>query len=252
MRRAGIYLVAICVLLPMLPVVAQEEPGAVVRVVAWKVQAGMENDFEAGLERHNDFHGQQNDAQAHFTYQIISGENTGTYLRIAPGRHWADFDAEGEWAEADEADSATNVDPYIESAEPRYYVYLPEMSRPAEGGPSAMAQVFFLHLNFGRSREFNYLMKKVAEGAEKVNWPVRYEFYALVNGGEHPTYVFVGPGEKWADFEEPEVDFFTMLEKAFGRDEAELVLDKLGKAIHCERSEIVVLRSDLSYIPAGE
>ena len=251
MPRRTIYLVSICMLLAALPAIAQEEPGTIVRVVGWKVKAEMENEFEQGLKRHNDFHRQRNDSRAHVTYQIISGENTGTYLRIAPGRQWTDFDAEAEWAEADDADSATNVDPYIESAEPRYYEYMPDVSRPSRIGPSAMAEVLFLYLYRRHQGEFNYVLRKVAEGAQKADWSLRYEWYKLVNGGEHPTYVLVLPREKWADFKDPEMGFSQMLQKAFGRHDAETILEKFGKAVKRERSEIVLRRADLSYTPAS-
>jgi hypothetical protein len=74
----------------------------------------------------------------------------------------------------------------------------------------------------------------------------------LFNGGEHPTYVFTFPHKNWADFEPPEQTLRAVLEKAYGREEAESVLKLFDKSVHCVRSEIAASRPDLSYTPPAK
>lgn len=230
---------------------AQVEPGTVTRVTVWEVKEGMEAKFEEGLARHNDWHRKQNDSWTLATVRVLSGPNTGKLARITGGRSWKDFDDEMTRAEADDADAAKNMDPFLAGAETSYYVHLPAVSRSGDAGPpAAMSLIVFIHLNQGKTGDFTHLMQKIHEASGKTEWPVRYNWYALANGGEHPTFVVVLPRSNWADFEDPEVSFPAMLEQAFGRAESTDLLDKLGETIHCQRSEIVRYLPELSYMPA--
>lgn len=253
MRKIGMYAVVVCALLLALPVAAQEEPGTITRATWWTVKAGMGEQFEEGLKRHNDFHRQQNDPVRLNTFEILTGERAGQYIRVTGGHHWADFDAEEQNAAADAADSAVNLDPYIASGIPRIYNFLPNLSRPRPGGgPSPMAALITFRLKGGRSvPKFMNAISKVNAAARKTNWPVHTFWYVLVNGGEHPTFVLGLPEENWAGFASPEKSLAVMLEDAHGRQEAEMILATFDKTIKSQRSEIVRYRPDLSYIPAG-
>jgi hypothetical protein len=94
--------------------------------------------------------------------------------------------------------------------------------------------------------------RKIHEAIQKSNYPGYYSVYELFNGGEHPTYVFVFPHKNWADFEPPEQPFRAMLEKAYGRDEADSILKLWDKSVHCVRSWINAYRPDLGYVPAAK
>ena len=229
------------------PLAAEE---SITRVVVWKVKPGMEAKFEEGLKRHNSFHARQGDPMASVTYVVQSGPETGSYVRIAGNRTWADFDTEAKMEKADQADSAVNTDPYIQSAMPVFYRSLPDVSRVKEGGPSAMYAVNFYRVKFGMADDFTRAITRIHEAIGKTQWPVHYAWYALVNGGEMPEFVLSLPREKWADFASPEKPFTKMLEEAFGRSEADSILSAFEKSVAGVSSQIVGLRSDLSYVPA--
>jgi len=253
MRRFGVFLVILAVLMLILPAGAQQEPGPIARVGLFKIKSGMGQQFEQGIKRHNDWHKKQNDKWEYHTWEVVSGENAGRFYRGTFGHHWDDFDAEEKWAAADSADSMVNMDPYVDSATPSFYAYLPKVSRPPTGeGPARLASLLWFHLHMGKNDEFMHAIGKVHEAIGKTNWPAHYEWYVMVNGGEHPTYVLSLPRTKWADFKPPEKAFDAMLEEAFGRQEAQSLLQELDKSIHCERSEIVSYRADLSYVPAAK
>lgn len=251
MKKATVCCLATLAALLAVPMMAQAPGGAVVRVAVWKVRPGMGQQFEAGLKKHNQFHVKANDPVAIETWEILSGPSTGQFLRIVSQPNWTAFDSETYDAAADAADSAANLDPYMETSGVEWWRFLPDASRgPMNTGPSAMDEVLFFHLNMGHSREFMALIKKVTEAANKTNWSENYYWYALENGGEHPTFAIVLPKSRMADFEEPELTFPAMLEKALGRGEAEMVYKGFDKSIHCERSQIIGYRADLSYTPA--
>lgn len=252
MRRTGVYLSVVCMaLLGTLlvgPAAAQEEEGNIAFVVFLKAKPGMEQQFEEGMKRHRAWHRQQNDPDAWLTWQIISGENTGTYGTGTFGHRWEDFDSPGISEEADTVDRRQNLDPYTESAVVRYYRRMAEVSRPAEG-EAPLAEVWIFRVRYGQEGAFTYAVRKFHEAIEKTQWPVHYNWYQLLNGGEHPTYVVVLPRTNWADFKPPEERFEEILEEAYGRQEAQSLLKSFGKAVGSQRSEIIQNRADLSYVP---
>jgi hypothetical protein len=164
--------------------------------------------------------------------------------------NWTAFDTQTVDPAADEADAAANVNAFLESETVQWWRMLPTASYgPMDTGPDAMDEILFFHLNMGQSQQFMYLINKVTEAAKKESWSVHYYWYMLANGGEHPTYALVIPKKNFAGFEEPEPTFIALLQKAFGPAETQMIIHGFDKAIHCERSEIIGYREDLSYIP---
>jgi hypothetical protein len=247
MQRLRIACLAATAAVLALPLTAEDM--IVTRVTAWKVKPGMEAKFEEGLKRHNEFHRKQADPLSLNTYQVQSGPNTGAYLRVAGNRHWQDFDAEAAIEKADQADTALNTDPYIESSMPIFYRVLADLSRPKDG-MSAMYSISFYHVKFSKTDDFRRAIRKFHEGIGKTQWPAHYGWFELINGGDGPEFVLSLPREKWADFNPPEKSFATMIEEAFGRSEAEAIGEVFQNAVTGVSTEIIQYRPDLSYIPA--
>jgi len=251
MRKTQLLFILAFVLFLALPLLAQEKPGTVATVFIVKPKAGMRQQFEQANKRHMEWHRQQKDTWAVIVWEIVSGDRIGQYEYYTFGHHWKDFDSHAKFDEADTADYMTNVGPYVEPLVARYYIRHPELSRPM-GGVATLAENVEYHLNVGGESDFLMAVRRVHEAIQKSNYPVYYHLNELYNGGEHPTYVFVFPHKNWADFEPPEETFLTMLEKAYGRDEAESVLKLFNKGVHCVRSQIFAHRPDLSYLPPAE
>jgi hypothetical protein len=251
MRKMRFFFVLGFVCLLALPLLAQEKPGTVATVFTVKPKAGMSQQFEQADKRHMDWHRQQKDTWAVHVWEVISGEHIGQYGYGTFGHHWKDFDSHAKFDEADTADYMTNVGPYVESVVARYYICHPEISRPMEG-EAPLSEVAEYQLNMTGESDFLMGARKIHEAIQKSNYPVYYTVYELFNGGEHPTYVFVFPHKNWADFEPPEQPFRAMLEKAYGRDEADSILKLWDKSVHCVRSWINAYRPDLGYVPAAK
>jgi hypothetical protein len=234
-----------------LPLLAQEKPGTVAAVFIAKPKAGMRQQFEQANKRHMDWHRQQKDTWAVNVWEIVSGEHVGQYGYGSFGHHWKDFDSHAKFDEADMADYYANVAPYVEPVVARYYVHHPEISRPMESN-APLAEVVEYRLNMGAESDFLLAGRKILEAIQKTNYPVYYEVYELWDGGEHPTYVMVFPHKNWADFEPPEQTFMAMMEKAYGRDEAESILKLFDKSVRGVRSQIIAERPDLSYSPPAQ
>ena len=250
MRKGAILLLSLLVTLLAAPMLAQGPSGPVVRVATWKVRTGMSAQFEAGLKKHNQLHRLKNDPGTLETWQVTSGQNTGQYVRVVALPSWTAYDTPTIDTAADEADSAANVTAYLESEKVEWWQMLSAQSHgPMDAPTSAMDEILFFHLNMGHNQHFMHLITKVTEAAKKNNWSVNYYWYVLANGGEHPTYALVVPKKNMAAFEDPEVNFIQLLQKTFSPAEMQLILKGFDEAIHCERSEIISYREDLSYIP---
>ncbi len=251
MRKIRFSFILGFVCLLALPLLAQEKPGTVGVVFRVKPKAGMRQQFEQANKRHMDWHRQQKDTWAVNVWEIISGEDVGQYGYGTGGHHWKDYDSHAKFDEADVADYLANVAQYVELVGVTYSIGHPELSRPMEG-EAPLAEVVRYHLNMGGESDFLMAVRKVHEAIQKSNYPMYYYVRELYNGGEHPTYIFVFPHKNWADFEPPEQTFLAMLEKAYGRDEAESILKLFDKSVHCVRSHIIASRPDLSYSPPAK
>jgi len=252
MRRITILVAIALVWMLVLPAMAQDGPGPITRVTQWVLDPDADGDkFEEGLKKHNQFHAKQGDTQGHFTWEIVSGPNSGKLYRTAPARHWADFDAEAEWGDADAADSVKNLDPYIAFGTTAYWVRRGDVSRPPATQPSAMASLVFFKIKIGRVAKADRLIKKFHEAIGETEWPSNYIWFQLVNGLEGPLFALVLPRDNWADMAPPEKAFDAMLEEAYGEPEAEALLEEWGNTIQSMTSEIIRLRRDLSYVPSG-
>jgi hypothetical protein len=250
MRRTGIFLVVLSLLLLALPVLAQDEPGTLARGFFLTIKSGMGQQFEAAYKQHIAWHRQQNDTWEWHTWQYETGERLGQYLVRTPGHHWEDFDAQAEFGEADSAHFFAGAGQYVASVSSTFARILPKVSRWPEGDAiPAFVEVLTFRLRYGSGREFNYAIKKVTEAINKSDWPVHYLWLTTVSGGELGTYILVFPHENWAGLNPPEKSFEAMLEEAYGKQEAEEIQKVFDRTIKSERSQISVYRPDLSYIP---
>jgi hypothetical protein len=253
MRKSACFFAFAAVLLLTAPVIAGEEAGTVAKNYFVKIKPGMEKKFEEAYKTHLNLHREENDTWAWHTWVIINGDQLGTYVMRSPGHHWADFDARAEFEKADAADFEADAGQYVESMTSMFVEYLPDLSRWPEGdSPPAFAEVYRFHLNSGKHREFMYIMKKIHEAIEKENWPINYAWLALVNGGKHPTFTLVVPHNSWAEMKGPEEPLWDIMEKVYGRQEADKLRGTLGETVHCQTSFIAKFRPDLSYQPASQ
>lgn len=251
MRKVITLFVAVCLQGLVIAAMAQDQPGTVGEIIRIRPKPGMEKQFEAAGKEHIAWHRQKHDTWSWSVWQVMSGPGTGEYVAGTFGHKWSDFDNPTVSREEDEADAGERVGPYAASMQTQYVAFLPKHSRSTEATtPSKFATVVRIHLKQGMEDAYMNAVSKIPKAMEKTNWPGHYGFYALANGGEHPTFYLVLPREKWADFAPPDKPFEKMLEEAYGREDAEAILKTLDKAPADVSSEMIVYRPDMSYVPS--
>ena len=251
MRKAVTLLVAVCLQGLVMAAMAQDPQAVVGEIIRIKPKTGMEKQFEAAGKEHMAWHQQKQDDWSWFVWQVMSGPGTGKYVAGTFGHKWSDFDNPKVSREEDGADAGERIGPYTASIETQYVAFLPKHSRPTDTNtPSKMATVVTIRVKQGMEETYLNAVSKIPKAMEKTNWPGHYGFYALANGGEHPTFFLVLPREKWADFAPPDKPFEKMLEEAYGREDAGAILKTLDEAPANVSSEMIVYRPDMSYVPS--
>src|SRR5208283_2348935 len=92
MRARTMLSVSVFTLCAALAVVAQPSPSIIAALEFQKPKNGMVKQYEEGRKQKAAWHKQQNDPQALYVWETLSGDNTGTYIVGQLGQHWADFD----------------------------------------------------------------------------------------------------------------------------------------------------------------
>ncbi len=232
---------------------AQSNPGSILQLEFQTPKNGMMPQYEDGRKQKAAWHKQQNDKTPLLVWQIISGDDTNTYIVGEPPQSWADMDKPSIPEEQDLTEYNKVIGNFVESLKIRYYEFLPKISHPPSAAlPLKYEEVIAFHLKYGKDTDFQKGISRVTEAATKTNWPMKFEWYHLVNGGSGDEWVLVLPHDKWADFgDSPDVKPpHEMVAGAFGASEAKSLFDSFNDMVMYETTEIIQFRPDLSYIPS--
>ena len=230
-----------------------DKPGTLASIEFQKVKGSNVPQYEAARKQKAAWHKQQKDPLPLLVWEIMSGDETGTFVVGRFDQHWSDYDHPVVTDEADLAEFQKVVGSYVDSVTTRYYDYLPKISNATgDTGPQKFSEIITFEVRPGKGSAFRSAIDRIYEGTVKTKWAVNYGWYALVNGGKAGTYVLSIPHKNWADFEDnPNVKpFRDMLKEAFGQQEADSIVDRLDDSISKETSEIIEYRPDLSYLPS--
>jgi len=246
------WLSAVGVLLILTGSLFAQEKGTLVSIEFQKVKGTNVPQYEAGRKQKAAWHKQQNDPLPLLVWETLSGDTTGTFLVGRFGQHWADYDKPAITDEADLAEFQKVVGGYVDSVVTRYYDFMPKISNVGtETGPLKFSEIIEFKVRAGKVSDFRSAINRIYEATKKTNWPVNYEWYVLVNGGEGGTFVLSFPHKSWAEFEDkPDAKpYRDMLKEAFGQAEADSIEDRLDRSIEKQTSSIIQFRPDLSYQP---
>jgi hypothetical protein len=217
-----------------------------------KVKPGMTAHYEEGRKKHMMWHAKQNDPWSWLTWEVVTGENTGSYLIGTFGHSWSDLDSRTKFEAEDSADAIAHMGASLESETQSYYRFRADLSlgtSPLQ--PTPLASITHFLLTPDGLNDFVESLKKVIEGIKKTNYPMSgaNRWYQLVNGGEGPHFVLSGDRANWAAFE-PATDktLDAMMSEAYGKEQGAAILSTLRKAIRHTSTEILRYRPDLSHI----
>jgi hypothetical protein len=252
MRIKSAVLGVLFAMAPVFPVLAQ--PTNVAQIVIQQPKPGMAKQYEAGRKKHMGWHKSQKDTWSWATWEVVSGDATGTYVVGSFGHAWKDFDGREKFEQADLADMATSLGPSVASTVVRYYAERADLSQnpsTATSTPAPLISVTSYLLKPESVNDFVEAVKKINEGIKKTSYvtsgPSRW--YQLSSGGEGPLFVLVGDRTNWAAMQANEKTLDTMMEEAYGKEQGAAILVSLRKTFRTIRSAVYQYRADLSYTP---
>src|SRR3954471_17924289 len=141
----------------------EQNANNVCRIFFQTPKPGMTQQFEAARKKHNTFHGSQKDTWTWATFEIQTGDNTGTYVTSTCGHSWKDFDDwEAKMGKADAADAGSSIGPTVQNGRNGFYVYRADMSLGAANRPpAAITSVAVYSLRPGTAPDFVDAIKKI-------------------------------------------------------------------------------------------
>jgi len=104
--------------------------------------------------------------------------------------------------------------------------------------------IYIAHVKPDKSAEFNALAKKVVEANRRYNGD--HLLTQAVVYGENDTYVFASMRQNYADVDKGNAAFMNALNKAYGKDGAEKMLQEWESCLSSSRGELRKRRPDLS------
>jgi hypothetical protein len=209
--------------------------------------------FEAARKKHNLFHGSQKDTWTWASYEIGTGDNTGTYVTSTCGHSWKDFDDwDKKMGKADAADAGASIGPTVQGGRNGFYIYRADMSlAPANQPPAAMTSVTVYTLHPGTAPDFIDAIKKVTEALNKQpDYPKTSGWLQLANGGEGPTFVLLNPRQNWAEFAPRDKSPQDIVTETIGKEAADAIFKTIRDSTAHLYTEAATYRPDLSYTPA--
>jgi len=256
MRAIRAALETLLTLVAVTPALAQQ-PGRLVEIHINRVKPGLTQQYETGRKKHMAWHKSQNDAWSWYTWAVVTGEGTGSYVVGTFQHNWKDLDGREKFTQADAADAQANMGASLVADEQSYYLFRKDLSSAQEEvfPPAPLVSVTHFMLNPDGVNEFTDAVKKVADGIKKTNYPSSgaTRWYQLVNGGTGPHFVLVGDRANWASFQPPtDKTLDAMMEEAYGKEQGAAILSSLRKAIHSVYTEALEYRPDLSYVAASK
>ena len=222
------------------------------RIYYLEAKSGVGAGLETALKQHAEWRKAQGDPWTWSVMQVVNGENLGSYV-IRSGSHtWGDFDAydTGFGPKADVHFNAT-VAPLIESASSAITsVDTTNVNWHPNNDAVNLISVTTFHLKSGKGQAFTEAVNKFHTAIVEHNYPAYHAFEWNVNGALGQAVSLILPYENWAAMAGPEEPLFVFLARVLGQEE----LQKLGEAFdstyHKEESMVVLLRRDLSVLPA--
>jgi hypothetical protein len=244
---------AVFTLCVALTVVAQPTTTILAGLEYQKPKNGMVKQYEDGRKQKAAWHKQQNDSQALYVWETLTGEATGTYIVGRLNQHWADFDKPSVSDEADAEEYGKVIGAYVESMTARYYALMPKVSNMGDSkATDKFAEIITFRVKYGKDADFESAIARVNDAAQKTKWPVAYIWYGLAFGGNTGDYVLVLPHKSWAEFEgkADTKPFRDMIKEGLGQTEADSIINRIDAAVASQTAEIIQFRPDLSYLPA--
>ncbi len=208
----------------------------------YRINPGDEAKFEAGYQRHLDWHRQHRDPLTWYGWTVEDGERDGFFVDASVGEPYEAFDHRVDLAD-DAADAKVHVSPYVTPTWRPTFQLLRKVSTatPLEDKePSKRVQVTFVSVRPGHERQFEQSLVVSRKALLSMREAPAHTWYRLVTGGESTQYMLMVARDDWASFDRFHEDVPALL----AGDEG--ALRAFSAAVRDMRTEMWRYRPELS------
>jgi len=204
--------------------------------------------FEQALVEHLVWLREQGDAWRWNSWEVIVGQDTGSYVIRSGGHAWSEFDGRGSLERRSAARWAQDVAPSVESMVSEIYLQRADISRKNENLEDAtLLSTNRLLVKYDRFADFSSILAPLAQAMKSSEY-VFFRWQMLLNGGEQYILSFDFPKRTWAD-NLPQTPFWSMVADVHGEAEAERMRRIWFESIVKHDTGMDLYRDDLSSRP---
>ncbi len=228
------------------PLIAQDNNLARMYMVTPK--DGMSAQFESALREHAKWRADNGDPWSWGTYAPETGDAIGSVVIRSSEHTWADFDEyDASFAMKGLVHWNATVAPLVESvASGIWAMDMENSSLPSDQMQPAVVNVTTFHLRPGREQQFGEMVSQASKILVKHGWTNFLWESPVSGGGPGPTTDLVSLHPNWADMQEPDPDFATIMIQELGQDGFAEWISKLGETWRGMQSMTLRYRPDLS------
>jgi len=208
--------------------------------------------YEAGVKSFNQCLSQHGFKYNWHAWTHETGD-TYAYSYISDPLPWSAFDDMRTAGKACDASIRNDVNPHLKSETSAFFKAVPELSHMAKGATlnAPYLEVIFFKLKPGHEAHATFLdvAKKITAGAEKTKWPNNFAVGEVLDAGEGaPDFVVLLPSKSWAELgKDPDTPLWTMMESAYGKQDAQAMRKSLNEAIQSQSSHVDSYSTELTY-----
>ncbi|AIF47811.1 hypothetical protein HY57_11310 [Dyella japonica A8] len=208
--------------------------------------------YEAGVKSFNQCLSQHGFKYTWTAWTHETGD-TYAYSYVSDPLPWAAFDAMRTAGKACDAAIRSDVNPHLKSETSAFFKTLPELSHMAKGVTinSPYIEVIYFKLKPGHEPHETFLdvAKKITAAAEKTKWPGNFAIGEVLDAGAGaPNFIVLLPAKSWAELgKDPDTPLWTMMENAYGKQDAQAMRKSLNDAIQEQSSHVDSYSEELTY-----
>ena len=226
-------------------------------------ESSRRNEFEEGMAKHLEWLKANHEVWTWFTWEVLTGRDTGKYIVASFGHKWEDFDSHERFDSAANANFKQSVGPALRSSSCTFYVLRTDLSLSAEPStPPKFEQLNIFAVRPEGAREFSQSIRKMNAALKQTNFVSESflspnsagghsRWYFMTNGGEGPQYVLATDRNSYSDFRPVETSLDDVMEKVYGKDQGDSIMSNVRKTFVHVYSELLRFRPELSYRPAA-
>lgn len=228
---------------------AAEKDDQVVTIYNLDIKEGMADQFESALATHVAWRKQHDDPWTWHVYQHVNGPKLGHYT-IRSGTHgWSDIDEYQEFSAKASDHFSKTVGPFVENMHSVIARMNTEVAHePKKPTDYKLVELTEMNVKPGKMEQFEQSVAKFHKAAREAERPGYYSLAMAAVGAQGQTVYMTEPRKRWADFQPPEETFAAVLERQYGKQEAQTLLQEFSGSIENTTSYVLELRPELSIV----